>query len=67
MARTCVRCVFQISPGADLGWVKIGQGGPFQKTSSDSKATATNGMYINDLEACGKKCYYFGSIPKCSY
>ena len=31
-----------------------------QKTSSsDRKATATNRMHSNDLEACGKKCCYF--------
>ena len=24
-------------------------------------------MDSNDLEACGKKCYYFGSIPKSNF
>ena len=28
-------------------------------SSSDRKATATNQMDSNDLEACGKKCCYF--------
>ena len=43
------------------GGVKIGHGGPLlQKTSSsDRKATATNQMHDNDLEACVKKCCYF--------
>ena len=41
------------------GWIqggaKIGHGGPLiQRTSSsDWKATATNRMHSNDLEACG--------------
>ena len=26
--------------------------------------TATNRMHSNDLDICGKKCWYFGSIPK---
>ena len=30
-----------------------------QTSSSDRKATATNRMHSNDLEACGKKCCYF--------
>ena len=39
---------------------KIGHGGPLlQETSSDRKATATNQMESNDLEACGKKYCYF--------
>ena len=42
------------------GWIqggaKIGHGGPLQETSSsDRKATATNQMHSNELEACGKK------------
>ena len=47
------------------GWIqgraKIGQGGPLlQRTSSsDLKATATNRIHSNDLEACGMKCCYF--------
>ena len=37
-----------------------GGGGLLQETaSSDWKATATNQMYSNDLEACGMKCCYF--------
>ena len=40
--------------------VKIGQWVPvLQKSSSDWKATATNRMHSNDLEACGEKCCYF--------
>ena len=30
-----------------------------ESSSSDRKATATNQMHSNDLEACGKKCCYF--------
>ena len=47
--------------GRIQGGAKIGHGGPLlQKTSSsDRKATATNRMPSNDLEAFGKKCYYF--------
>ena len=47
------------------GWIqggaKIGHGGPLlqETSSSDQKATATNQMHSNDLEACGKKCCYF--------
>ena len=46
------------------GWIqgdaKIGHGGPLlQKTSSDRKATPTNQMHSNDLEACGMKCCCF--------
>ena len=48
----------QIRPGVDQGWAKIGHGGPFlQRTSSsDRKATATNGMHSDILLACGMKC-----------
>ena len=46
----------QIRPGADPG---RGKNKFFQETSSsDRKATATNRMHSNDLEACGKKCCY---------
>ena len=46
--------------GRIQGGAKIGHGGPLlQETSSDRKATATNRMHSNDLEACGKKCCYF--------
>ena len=43
------------------GRAKIGHGGPLlqETSSSDQKATATNQMQSNDLEACEKKCYYF--------
>ena len=46
------------------GWIqgraKIGHWGPLlQRTSSlDLKATATNQIHSNDLEACGMKCCY---------
>ena len=45
-----------------------GRGGPFlKKTSfSDRKATATNRMYSNDLEAYGMKCCYFWFHSKIS-
>ena len=44
---------------------KIGQGGPLlqETSSSDQKATATNRMHSNDLEACGKKCCFFFLVP----
>ena len=47
--------------GQIKGRAKIGHGGPLlQETSpSDRKATETNQMHSNDLEACGKKCRYF--------
>ena len=47
--------------GPIQGGTTIGHGGPLlQETSfSDRKATATNRMNSNYLEACGKKCYYF--------
>ena len=47
--------------GRIQGGAKIGHGGPLlQETfSSDQKATATNRMHSNDLEACGKKRCYF--------
>ena len=62
MAHTCVK-VFRPDPprGGSRG-AKIGQrGSPSSKetSSSDRKATATNQMDSNDLEACGKKCCYF--------
>ena len=47
--------------GRIQGGAKIGHGGPLlqESSSSDRKATATNRMDSNDLEACGKKCCYF--------
>ena len=47
--------------GRIQGGAKIGHGGPLiqETSSSDPKATATNQMDSNDLEACGKKCCYF--------
>ena len=46
--------------GQIQGRTKISRGPLLQKTSfSDRKATATNRMYSNDLEACGMKCCYF--------
>ena len=44
------------------GGTKVGHGGPLlqkETFSSNWKATATNQMQSNDLEACGKKCCYF--------
>ena len=43
------------------GGAKIGHGGSLlqETSSSDQKATATNQMDSNELEACGKKCCYF--------
>ena len=46
--------------GRIQGRAKIGHEGPLlQQTSSDLKATATNLMHSNDVEAFGMKCYYF--------
>ena len=47
--------------GRIQGGAKIGHGGPLLQRTSASvwKATATNRMYSNDLEAFGKKCCYF--------
>ena len=47
--------------GRIQGGTKIGHGGPLlQRTSSsDWKATATNGMHGSDLKTCWKKCCYF--------
>ena len=45
------------------------QGGPLLQriSSSDLKATATNQIHSNDLEAFGMKCCYFFSIPKVKF
>ena len=55
-----LRCIGKIHPGADPG-AKIGHGGPLLQwtSSSEQKATATNQMDSNDLEAYGKKRCYF--------
>ena len=55
--------------GRIQGWAKIGHRGPLlqENSSSDRKAAATNRMYNNHLEACGKKCFYFFSIPKSNF
>ena len=47
--------------GRIQGRAKIGHGGPLlqETSSSDRKATATDQMKSNDLEAYGKKCCYF--------
>ena len=47
--------------GLIQGRAKIGHGGllPQETSSSDLKATATNQMDSNDLEACGKKYCHF--------
>ena len=55
-------CFSARSPqGRIQGGAKIGHGGPLlqETSSSDRKATVTNRMHSNDLEACGKKCCYF--------
>ena len=55
-------CFSDRSPkGRIQGGAKIGHGGPLlqESSSSDRKATATNRMDSNDLEACGKKCCSF--------
>ena len=54
-----LRCCGQIRRGGGGG--KIGHGGPLlrETSSSDQKATETNQMDSNDLEACEKKCCYF--------
>ena len=51
----------QIHSGADLEWGKNRSWGPLLHRSSlsDWKATATNRMHSNDLEACGMKCCNF--------
>ena len=51
----------QIPQGRVQGGAKISHGGTLlqETSSSDRKATATNGMHNNDLEACGMKCCYF--------
>ena len=48
-------------PGRIQCGAKIRHGGPLlqESSSSDRKATAINRIHSNDLEACGKKCYYF--------
>ena len=54
------KCCFSAksAQGSIQGEAKVCHGGPlFQETSSlDRKATTTNIMYSNDLEACRKKC-----------
>ena len=48
------------APGRTQDRAKIGHWDLLPKTSSsDRKATATNQMHSNDLEAFGKKCCYF--------
>ena len=53
--------VGQIHPKADQGRGKQVMGSPSSKpSSSDRKTTATNGMHINDLEACEQtNCYFW--------
>ena len=55
--------------GRIQGGAKIGNGGPLlqETSSSDRKATATNQMHSNDLEACGKKCCYFLFLSEVFY
>ena len=61
---TCIKMFWPYLPGAVPGRGKIGHGGsPSLKTSSsDRKATTTNRIHSNDLEACVMKCCCFGSI-----
>ena len=55
-----LRCFRQIGPGQIQGRVKLGhRGSPSSRNFFDRKATATNLMHSNDLEACGMKCCYF--------
>ena len=60
-ARICIDFWAKSAQGWIQGMAKIGHGGPLlQRTSSsDWKATATNRMYSNYLEAFWKKCCYF--------
>ena len=58
---TSVVVFSQIHPWADPGRGQNRSWGPLLQgtSSSDRKATATNQMDSNDLEACGKNCCYF--------
>ena len=58
---TCFYHFGQIRRGRIQDGTKIDYGVPFYKktSSSDRKATATNRIHSNDLEACWKKCCYF--------
>ena len=56
--------------GRIQGGAKIGQEGPLlpQTSSSDLKATATNLMHSNDVQACKMKCcFFFCSILKSNF
>ena len=54
--------------GQILGRAKIGDGGLLQESASSVwKATATNQMYSNDLEACGMKCCYLFVPFRCQF
>ena len=56
------KCFFgQIHPLVDLGRGQKGQRCPLlHKTFySDRKATATNRVHSNNIEACAKECSYF--------
>ena len=57
----CCCFLARSAKGRIQGGAKIGHGGPLlqESSSSDRKATATNQMDNNDLEACGKKFCYF--------
>ena len=56
-----LRCFGHICSGADPGRGKIGHGVHFFKKtfSSNLKATETNRIYSNDVEACVMKCSCF--------
>ena len=57
----CCCFLARSAQGRIQGGANIGHGGPllYETSSLDRKATATNQMHSNDLEACGKKCCYF--------
>ena len=62
-SRTCIKMCRPYPPRGGSRVKQTGHwlgGGPLlQKTSSDWKATATNRMHSNDLEACEMKCCCF--------
>ena len=57
----CCSFSARTAEGRIQGGEKIGHGGPLlqETSSSDRKATVTNRINSNDLEAYGKKCCYF--------
>ena len=57
----CCCFLARFAQGRMQGGAKIGHGGPLlsETSSSDRKATVTNRMHSNDIEACGEECCYF--------